>query len=82
MFHSGSGGRLSPSRAVVAAIDAAAHEDHALEFPEGRRIAFDGGLHVEQRADGDERDLAWMCANLLEQKLDPIGVFSSLAWRA
>jgi hypothetical protein len=32
--------------------------------------------HVEQRADGDERDLAWMLANLLEQKLNRLSAFA------
>src|ERR1035437_3954423 len=60
---------------VVAPVDAAAHQHHPLELAEGGRVALDGRLNVEQRADGDERDLARMGANLAQQELDRIGVF-------
>ena len=74
MFHSASGGRRSPLCAVVAAIDAAAHHHHPLELAKGGRVPLDGRLHVEERADGDQRDLAGVGANLVEQERNRIGM--------
>ena len=61
---------------VVAPIHASAHQHNSLELANHRRIPLDGRLHIEQRADGDERDLARMVPSLVQNKLDPILMLS------
>jgi len=62
--------------AVVAAIDAAAHDDHALELAERGRVALDGRLNIDERTDGDEGNAAGMEANLAEQETDSVAVLA------
>lgn len=59
---------------AVAAMDGAAHQDDALELAEGGGIFVDGGTDVHQRTDGDERYLAGIAADLVEEKGDGVWV--------
>ena len=59
---------------AVAFADRAAHDDDAIEFLEGGRIAIDGGADVGERTDGDERDVAGIFADLVEEEIDGLRV--------
>src|SRR5260370_29956272 len=52
---------------AVAALDAATHDDDALEISEVGGILVESGTDVHERADGDERDLAMVATNLFEE---------------
>src|SRR6266700_309298 len=54
--------RGAEAEVAIAALDGAAHHNDALELAEGGGVVVDGGTHVHQRADGDERDLAGVAA--------------------
>lgn len=59
---------------AVTALDRATHHDDTLEFPEGGGVLVDGGADVHQRTDGDQRDLARVVADLIEDETYGIGV--------
>ena len=59
---------------AVTALDGAAHHNDALELAEGGGVFVDGGTDVHQRADGDERDLAGVAPDLVEEEGDGVGV--------
>src|SRR5580658_4654754 len=59
---------------AVATFDGAAHHDHAFEFEESCRVFVDQRANVHQRADGDQRDLAGITANLLEDEIRGAGM--------
>ena len=61
---------------AVAAVNAAAHQDHALDLLECGGVLADGGGQVSFRADGDDGDLAGMLADLAENELHSIGVLA------
>ena len=69
------GGWAAWLEVVVAAIDAAAHDDDAPELAEGGWVLGDGRLNIDERADGDKGDLAGVTADLAEQERDGCGVF-------
>src|SRR6202021_361482 len=60
----------------ITAMNAAAHDHDALEFAESGRIFVDGGVDVIQRADGNQRDLAWMQFDLPEKKINTVRIFT------
>ncbi len=66
--------RWAEAEVAVAAVNRAAHENDALEFAEGGGILVDGGADVHQGADGDENDLAWVTADLVEEESCGVGV--------
>src|SRR6267143_2250500 len=59
---------------AVAALDGATHQDDALQLAEGGGVFVDGGADVHEGADGDERDLAGVAADLVEEEGDGVGV--------
>src|SRR5205814_7529087 len=62
------------AKVAIAALDGAAHHDDALELAEGGGILIDGGADVHERADGQERDLTRVAANLVEEAGDRVGM--------
>ena len=64
-------GRAEPEVAV-AALDGTAHHNDALELVERGGILVDGGADVHQRADGEERDLAGVAADLIKKEDDGV----------
>ncbi len=59
---------------VVAAADRAAHDDDALEQPEGGGVLLDDGSDVGEGAESDEGDLVGVLLYLVEQEGDCVGV--------
>ena len=59
---------------VISAIDAPTHHHHPLELAKRRRIALDRRLNIVQRPNRDQRNLARMHPNLIEQKADRVGM--------
>ena len=59
---------------AVPALDGAAHQNDALELAERGGVFVDGGADVHQRADSDQRDLARVAADLVEEEGDGVGM--------
>src|SRR5215469_8221846 len=53
---------------AVSAPNTAAHQHHALELSKRRCVLVDGRAYIHQWANRDQRDLARMLPDLLQQK--------------
>jgi len=62
------------AKIAVAALDGAAHQDHALELAKRGQIFVDGGADIHQGSDGDQRNLARVAANLFQDEAHCVGM--------
>src|SRR5689334_9797304 len=61
------------AKVAVSAMDRAAHDHDAPEVPEGRGVFVDCGGDGGEGRDGDERDLTWIAADLIEDEVGGVG---------
>src|SRR5271169_6554808 len=66
--------RRKISHVTVAAMDRPAHQDNAPQLAECFRVFFDHCANVHERTDRLQRNLARVTANLLEDKVDGLGM--------
>src|SRR6266478_4544733 len=62
------------AKIAVAALDGAAHHDHALELAKRGRVFVDDAADVHQGSDGDQGDLARVTVDLFQDEGDSIGM--------